>query len=181
MNNKFKDDYYRMTGTKVSIVSGIVNIICRHNIRYVLFWRLRNTSPNNLIYKILCHTISKKYGLEIGNASIGSGLYLGHAFGITVNSEACIGSNVNLHKGVTIGSENRGGREGAPTIGNRVYIGVNSTVIGAIHIGDDVLIAANSFVNFDVPSHSVVVGNPATIHPKMNATEGYIGFCVEKD
>ena len=71
MNNKFKDDYYRMTGTKFSIVSGIVNII-----RYVLFWRLRNTSPNNLIYKILCHTISKKYGLEIGNASIGSGLYL---------------------------------------------------------------------------------------------------------
>lgn len=54
MNNKFKDDYYRMTGTKFSIVSGIVNII-----RYVLFWRLRNTSPNNLIYKILCHTISK--------------------------------------------------------------------------------------------------------------------------
>ncbi len=97
-----------------------------------------------------------------------------------MNSEARIGSNVNLHKGVTIGSENRGGREGAPTIGNRVYIGVNSTVIGAIHIGDDVLIAANSFVNFDVPSHSVVVGNPATIHPKMNATEGYIGFCVEK-
>ena len=169
MNNKFKDDYYRMTGTKFSIVSGIVNIICRHNIRYVLFWRLRNTSPNNLIYKILCHTISKKYGLEIGNASIGSGLYLGHAFGITVNFEA------------RIGSENRGGREGAPTIGNRVYFGVNSTVIGAIHIGDDVLIAANSFVNFDVPSHSVVVGNPATIHPKMNATEGYIGFCVEKD
>ena len=96
-------------------------------------------------------------------------LYLGHAFGITVNFEA------------RIGSENRGGREGAPTIGNRVYFGVNSTVIGAIHIGDDVLIAANSFVNFDVPSHSVVVGNPATIHPKMNATEGYIGFCVEKD
>ena len=68
MNNKFKDDYYRMTGTKFSIVSGIVNVICRHNIRYVLFWRLRNTSPNNLIYKILCHTISKKYGLEIGNS-----------------------------------------------------------------------------------------------------------------
>ena len=31
MNNKLKDDYYRMTGTKFSIVSGIVNIICRHN------------------------------------------------------------------------------------------------------------------------------------------------------
>lgn len=122
----------------------------------------------------------KKYGLEIGNASIGSGLYLGHAFGITVNSEACIGSNVNLHKELPLEVKIEGD-EKAPTIGNRVYIGVNSTVIGAIHIGDDVLIAANSFVNFDVPSHSVVVGNPATIHPKMNATEGYIGFCVEKD
>jgi hypothetical protein len=25
-----------------------------------------------------------------------------------------------------------------------------------------------------VPSHSVVVGNPCTIHPRDNATEGYI-------
>ena len=92
-----------------------------------------------------------------------------------------IGNNVNLHKGCTIGRENRGKREGAPTIGNQVYVGINSTIVGNIRIGDDVMIAPNSFVNFDVPDHSVVIGNPGVIHRKENATQGYIAFCVGED
>lgn len=75
---------------------------------------------------------------------------------------------------MTIGQENRGFRKGCPTIGNRVWIGINSTIVGNITIGDDVLIAPNSFVNFDVPPHSIVLGNPGSIIHKENATEGYI-------
>lgn len=45
-------------------------------------------------------------------------------------------------------------------------------------IGDDVLIAPNAYVNFDVPSHSVVVGNPGKIISRENATEGYITYKV---
>ena len=51
---------------------------------------------------------------------------------------------------------------------------MNATVVGNVTIGDDVLIAPGAFVNFDVPSHSVVIGNPAQIHHKENATEGYV-------
>lgn len=94
---------------------------------------------------------------------------------------AIIGANVNLHKGCTIGAENRGKREGCPVIGNCVSIGINSTVVGNIHIGNDVMIAPNTFVNFDVPDHSVVIGNPASIHKKENATQGYIAFCVREE
>lgn len=101
-------------------------------------------------------------------------MYIGHPFGITINANAIIGSNCNIHKGVTIGQENRGLRKGCPTIGNRVWIGINSTIVGKITIGDDVLIAPNSFVNFDVPSHSIVIGNPGKVIAKENATEGYI-------
>lgn len=53
-------------------------------------------------------------------------------------------------------------------------MGINSTIVGAITIGDDVLIAPNSYVNCDVPSHSVVFGNPCVIKHKENATESYI-------
>lgn len=42
-------------------------------------------------------------------------------------------------------------KKGVPTIGNDVWIGPNAVVVGGITIGDNVLIAANSFVNFDVP------------------------------
>ena len=85
-----------------------------------------------------------------------------------------IGENCNIHKGVTIGQENRGPRKGAPKIGNSVWIGVNAAIVGKITIGDDVLIAANSYVNCDVPSHSVVYGNPCIIKQKENATESYV-------
>ena len=86
---------------------------------------------------------------------------------------------MNLHKGCTIGRENRGKRYGSPTIGNCVSVGINSTIVGKITIGDDVLIAPNSYVNFDVPSHSIVIGNPAVIHHRDNATEEYINFRIE--
>jgi serine O-acetyltransferase len=105
---------------------------------------------------------------------IGAGLYIGHPYGITINPGTVIGSNVNIHKGITIGQENRGKRKGTPVIGNNVWIGVNATIVGNIHIGDDVLIAPNSYVNFDVPDHSIVVGNPAMLTHRENATEGYI-------
>ena len=53
----------------------------------------------------------------------------------------------------------RGKRKGTPTIGNRVWIGVGAVIVGNINIGDDVIIAPNSFVNIDIPSHSIVFGN----------------------
>lgn len=83
-----------------------------------------------------------------------------------------------MNKGCTVGRENRGKRNGAPTIGNEVWIGSNAVVVGKIVIGDDVLIAPNAYVNFDVPSHSVVMGNPGKIIPRENATEGYITYKV---
>lgn len=83
-------------------------------------------------------------------SKIGKGLYIGHPYGITVNGGAILGNNINLHKGVTIGQENRGNRKGVPTIDDCVWIGINSTIVG-----NDVLIAPNSYVNCDVPSHSM--------------------------
>lgn len=128
-----------------------------------------------LYYRILIRQITLRYGLEIPwSLKVGRGLYLGHAFNITINPKSEIGEWCNIHKGVTIGQQNRGKRKGAPKIGNRVWIGVNATIVGKIEIGDDVLIAPNAYVNCDVPSHSIVIGNPCEIHHKDNATDGYI-------
>lgn len=90
---------------------------------------------------------NKKYGLDIQTNNIGKGLYIGHAHNINVNSAASIGNNCNLSKGVTIGRENRGSRKGAPTIGNCVWIGTNSVVVGEIAVENDILITFNSFVD----------------------------------
>lgn len=128
-----------------------------------------------LFYKALFRIWASHRGLELtANQLIGEGLYLGHAYNITINGKAKIGKNCNIHKGVVIGQTNRGSRKGVPSIGNYVWIGINSAVVGNISIGDDVLIAPNSYVNIDVPSHSIVFGNSCIIKHREWATEGYI-------
>ena len=116
-----------------------------------------------------------RHGLEISDeVTIGKGLYLGHAYNITINKKAVIGQNCNIGKGALIGGENRGKRMGAPQIGDDVWIGINAAAVGKVVIGNDVMIAPNSFVNRDVPDHSVVYGNPCVIKPHENATGNYI-------
>lgn len=126
-------------------------------------------------YRLLYKLSATKSHVEISTkCKIGGGLYIGHSYCITINANAQIGKNCNIHKGVTIGQENRGIRKGCPTIGNEVWIGINSTIVGKVKIGNDVLIAPNTYINCDIPDHSVVFGNPCIIKHKENATEGYI-------
>ena len=179
-SSAFAKDFYRMTGKEFqNTISDKIQIMLRHNLRYMWWWRRRNNKFLGKIAKLMLFRYSRKYGLEIGDAQIGSGLYLGHPYNITINEKAVLGSNVNIHKGATIGAENRGKRRGAPRIGTKVYIGINSTIVGNITIGDDVMIAPNSFVNRDIPSHSIVMGNPAQIIERENATEEYVNFIIE--
>ena len=156
--------------------------LSRWNKKFSYYFRRAQTTSNKLLslyYRYRFSRIRKKRGIEISYYSnIGKGLYLGHPYNITVNPYAVIGDNCNIHKGVLIGQENRGKRAGAPTIGNKVWIGINAAIVGKITIGDDVLIAPNSYVNCDVPSHSIVFGNPCIIKPKDNATEDYINHTV---
>lgn len=126
----------------------------------------------------------KKFSICTGiqlyeNMNIPKGLIIGHPGTIVINGHATFDGNVMMTHGVTIGRDVRGKRAGAPHFGKNVCIRCNSTVVGGITIGEDVLIAPNTFVNFDVPAHSIVIGNPASIHHRDNATEGHIGIVEE--
>ena len=171
-NLAFEADYYRMTGKK-NRRTILPDLLFRHNVRWAFFWR--KLEANKKWARIFLYRLSRNYGLEVSpTAKIGKGLYLGHPYNITVGMDVVIGENVNLHKGCTIGNIMAGKRAGSPKIGNSVWVGINAVIVGGITVGDDVMIAPNAFVNFDVPSHSVVVGNPGQIHCKENATEYYI-------
>lgn len=179
MDQKFRYDYYRMTGTAwKGSTSDWLQLLLKHHLRFVYLLR-RYENRKLVLTRFLLYRMTRRFGLEISvGAHIGEGLYLGHPYQITVAEGTQIGNNVNLHKGCTIGREKRGKRAGVPRIGNRVYVGIGSVIVGNITIGDDVLIAPNSFINFDVPSHSIVIGNPAVIHHRDEATEGYVNFLV---
>ena len=88
---------------------------CQENHGGILRW----------MYKVLFAYYKRKNNIELyGGTEIGEGLYFGHPYGITINEKVIIGKNCNIHKGVTIGQENRGKRKGVPVIGDNVWIGV---------------------------------------------------------
>lgn len=150
--------------------------------RYMFFRRLRDhyghSSIIGLFASFFLRRYTYKYGFQIGG-TIGPGFYIGHFGTIVVSVNARLGSNCNIAHNVTIGAA-RGRRSGAPQIGNQVWIGTGAVLVGNINIGDDVMIAPNAFVNFDVPPHSLVIGNPAKIIARDFATADYINNKWEK-
>lgn len=145
------------------------------HLRKAKYYKEHNKKIRFLFNRFMLSRYVEKYGFSISyGTNIGKGLYLGHIGSIVVNSAAVIGNNVNLSQGVTIGVAHGERKSGVPTIGNNVWIGANATIVGGITIGDDVMIAPNTFVNFDVPSHSVVIFSKASIISKENATDKYI-------
>ena len=103
-------------------------------------------------------------GISIpAQCEIGDGLYIGHYGSIILAPQARIGHNSSLAQNVTIGIAGGGDDRGAPTIGNRVFIGAHSVIVGRITIGDDAVVCAGSVVNKSVPARAVVMGNPARV------------------
>lgn len=171
-------DCYRVIGKKISILN-FFKAYRNQGFRYLFFLRVSFFYKKNpLLYfisRIMMRHYSYKFGFQIpSNTIIGKGLYFSHFGTVVINENAIIGQNCNINHNVTIGRQNRGAKKGSPTIGNCVWFGTGSVVVGKISIGNNVLIAPNSYVNFDVPSNSIVVGNPAKIIENKNATEGYI-------
>lgn len=114
-----------------------------------------------MIYFVLNKLIEIMTGISISSkAVIGKGLYIGHFSGIFIHGSARIGGNCSLSQGVTIGTLGLG-KQGAPVIGDNVFIGTGAKVLGGITVGSNVRIGANAVVIADVPDNVTVVGVPA--------------------
>jgi len=173
-----QSDLYRYTG-RYSTRLLLRHVVMNPGFRFTFFMRklaaCSKWSPLRPAYKLLLRRYTFKYGIQIeARTPIGDGLCIRHFGTIVVNPRTRIGKNCNIHQGVTIGQTNRGKKVGVPVIGDCVWMGANAVIVGGITIGNNVLIAPNSYVNFDVPDNSVVMGNPATMMARENATEGYI-------
>jgi serine O-acetyltransferase len=97
-------------------------------------------------------------------ALIGSGLRIVHGSDIVIGPGACLGSDVVLFNGTTIGNRYVGrGLNLMPKVGNRVVVGTGAKLLGEISIGDDAQIGANAVVLISIPSGAVAVGIPAKI------------------
>ncbi len=176
MNKAFAKDLYRFYGEKGESLPQ--RLLRPTELRYIALYRKANGCrfrPLKLFYTVRLKLMSYKTQIQIpARTEIGEGFYIGHTGRVIIHPDAVLGKNMNVGTGVTIGYENRGKRKGAPHFDGHCWIGTNAVVVGNVHIGEDVMIAPLTFVNFDVPPHSIVIGNPAKIIYKENATEDYI-------
>ena len=98
---------------------------------------------------------------------IGKGCFIQQCctFFVTIGNEVFIGPKVNL---ITINHdvnpENRNATYGRPiVIEDKVWIGINSTILPGVKIGYGAIVGAGSVVTKDVPAMTIVAGNPARI------------------
>lgn len=153
-------------------------------LRKVKFYNPRKKSLGIFGYiynRIMLHHYRMRYGFDISPAtSIGPGLYIGHFGGVVISPYAALGANVNIAQGVTIGSTSSGPRQGAPSIGDKVWIGANAVIVGKITIGSGALIGPGAYVYFDVPANGVVLGNPGII-VGHSGSERYVNRILGED
>lgn len=113
--------------------------------------------PYLAVYQLLMYW---ELGIELNyKAEVGPRLRLYHGYALVVHDKAVIGSDCTLRHATTIGM--RKGPDDCPVIGDRVDIGSNSVIVGAIKVGDGATIGAGSVVVHDVAPGATVAGNPA--------------------
>ncbi len=127
-----------------------------------------------------------KYGEQVfPNASItiGNNCCIGEYNHITACNKITIGNGLLTGRYVLISDNSHGGfsekeamieplkrdlkSKGEVVIGNNVWLGDKVTVLAGVHIGNNVIVAANAVVTKNVPDNCVVAGVPAKIIKKL--------------
>lgn len=177
MKHILKQDLYRYIGAgNERWINRLRYILFTPGFQYTYCFRHVNSARNPItrfFWKILLRHCMFRYGIQIPSSTqIGPGLRISHFGNIVINPMAKIGCNFSIAQGALIGSA-QGKKAGVPIICNNVIMSANSVVVGGVRIGDYVMIAPGAFVNFDVPSHSIVIGNPGKIIASHFPTDRY--------
>lgn len=93
-----------------------------------------------------------------------SPLYLLNSIsGVVIGQTAVIGRNCSFLHGVTLGGTGAPVFDRHPKLGDNVFVGCSSSILGNIKIGNNVKIGSGSIVVKPLPSGATAVGNPAKI------------------
>ena len=136
----------------------------RYGVRPVLLRKLFS-----LLYRVLYKMVQIITGIELPcEVSLGRNFVIDHFGGIVISGYAKFGDNCRIRNGVVVGLS-RVSDKRAPSFGDNVDIGAGAKVLGAITIGNNVLVGANAVVLIDVPDDSIAVGVPAVVKPRRAA------------
>jgi serine O-acetyltransferase len=139
-------------------------LLCYSGLHAIWMYRLTHWLWRHHLYllaRVLSQVMRNITGIEIHpGATIGPGFFIDHGVGVVIGETAEVGADVTIYHGVTLGGTSLQHGKRHPTLGDRVVVGAGAKLLGAIVIGDDCRIGANSVVVKSVPPNSVVVGVP---------------------
>ena len=91
---------------------------------------------------------------EVKKAEIGKGAKVNH---LTYIGDAFIGADANIGAG-TITCNYDGVNKHVTRIGERAFIGSNTSLVAPVSVGDDALVASGSVITADVPAEALALG-----------------------
>ena len=145
-------------------------VLVSHTFHMVLLYRIGCAMAKipifgNCIRVLIEYIIRVIYASDLSlKSKIGPGLVIVHGHDIVIGGEVKIGKNCKILNSVTLGNKDtESSVNQQPTVGNNVVIGSGAKLLGLIHVGDNVVIGANSVVLKSFPSNVVVAGIPAKI------------------
>lgn len=120
------------------------------------------TRDRHFAARAVSQTVRFLTGVEIHpGADLGRRVFVDHGMGVVVGETAEVGDDVVMYHGVTLGGDDPRPVKRHPTVGDRVTLGANATLVGDITVGADAKVGAGAVVVDDVPAGATVAGNPA--------------------
>lgn len=168
-------DIYRNLGTYSKSLQRKISSERYSTVALLYYYRLchyYSELPKRNLFQFISHAfcylrfkkLQYNCGVEMNqHMKIGYGLRLPHKGTIIFHPQAVIGNNCEIMQGVTLGNNILKDIDAVPVIGDEVLICAGAKVIGGVKVNNNVVIGANSVVNMDVPSNSVVAGVPAKV------------------
>ncbi len=92
--------------------------------------------------------------IEVNRSVMGAGAKSKH---LSYLGDAIIGDKANIGAGTVIANYD-GFNKHTTTIGEKAFIGTNSTIVAPLEIGNGAMIAAGSTINKDIPDNAMAVG-----------------------
>jgi serine O-acetyltransferase len=149
-----------------------LHAICLHRIAHSFYHRGWYTTA-----RLISHVNRSLTGIEIHpGAKIGRRLFIDHGMGVVIGETSEIGDDCLIYKGVVLGGTTLEKKKRHPTLRNRVIVGSNSTVLGAITIGDGARIGSGSVVVKSVPAGATIVGVPGRIVESLTPEKEELDF-----